>query len=226
MFRHPIIYEQQTIGHAGPEQMDALWAEGWRHFGTDFFRYSITAGPDGEWQHILPLRIDLAKFSLTKSQRRLLRKNEDLRTDFAPARVTAEREALFLRHRERFTHNIPDSLSIFLPPPDPAQVPCACLELRAWNAGNLVAVSYLDTGRDAVSSVYGMFEPDHSWRSPGIYTMLMEIRHAAERGCRYLYPGYATIEPSHYDYKKQFRGLEYFDWQGQWRPLQSEPAGD
>jgi len=35
---------------------------------------------------------------------------------------------------------------------------------------------------------------------------------------RYVYPGYATLGPSHYDYKKQFRGLEGYDWaSGKWR---------
>ena len=34
-------------------------------------------------------------------------------------------------------------------------------------------------------------------------------------GLRHYYSGYATIEPSCYDYKKQFEGLSYFDWVGE-----------
>jgi arginine-tRNA-protein transferase len=47
--------------------------------------------------------------------------------------------------------------------------------------------------------------------------MLKEIEHTQLRGSRYYYPGYATQEPSAYDYKKQLRGLEVLDWQtGLW----------
>jgi len=37
---------------------------------------------------------------------------------------------------------------------------------------------------------------------------------AQERGCRYYDPGYARHETSPYEYKKQFAGLEWFDWDG------------
>ena len=29
----------------------------------------------------------------------------------------------------------------------------------------------------------------------------------------------ATVEPSCYDYKKRFSGLEYYDWEGRWVPI-------
>jgi hypothetical protein len=36
---------------------------------------------------------------------------------------------------------------------------------------------------------------------------------------RMYYHGYGTEEPSHYDYKKRFAGLEFYDWKGNWRLL-------
>ena len=33
------------------------------------------------------------------------------------------------------------------------------------------------------------------------------------------YPGYAFHEASAFDYKKRFRGAEWFDWRGSWWPL-------
>ena len=41
------------------EIMDRLWAAGWRHFGSYFFRYSTQPAEDGSPQTITPLRIDL-----------------------------------------------------------------------------------------------------------------------------------------------------------------------
>jgi arginine-tRNA-protein transferase len=50
--------------------------------------------------------------------------------------------------------------------------------------------------------------------------MLLEMEHSRALGCRYYYPGYATREPSAYDYKKQLRGLEVLDWRsGEWAAM-------
>ncbi len=220
----PVIFEQDILPRATPREMDLRWSQGWRHFGRDFFRYSISLNEDGSWHRILPLRLDLAAFLPTARHRRILRKNADLTLETGPARVTPEREALFLRHRARFTSNIPDSLRVFLPEADPSGMPCECQELRLLLAGELLAVSYFDCGAEACSSVYAMFEPAAAARSPGICTFLHEIEFARRSGRRYLYPGYATVESSHYDYKKTFPALEAYQWRtGTWEPFQNLP---
>ena len=214
------INQHGTLESAEPERMDWLWSQGWRHFGREFFRYNLSAAPDGSVQRILPLRLVLDDFAPTKRQRRVIKKNADLTVEIDRATVNEAREALFLRHRERFTSNIPESLRIFLPEEDPASCPCECLEIRLIEKEKLLAVSYLDCGAEAVSSLYAMFEPEAAPRSPGIFTMLMEIAFARRTGRRFLYPGYATLEPSHYDYKKSFAGLQAYDWpSGEWHPL-------
>lgn len=198
-----------------PEMMDRLWEAGWRHFGESFFRYSLNVNDNGV-QTITPLRVDLAKFSLSRSQRRVLTRNADLRCEFTPARLSDEARAMFQRHKARFTENVPDDLDTFLSS-EPATVPCPCVECRVHLGDELIALSYLDLGEGSTSAVYGMFEPAHSRRSLGIYTLLREIEFTQSRGCRYYYPGYATREPSAYDYKKQLRGLEMLDWEsGLW----------
>jgi hypothetical protein len=113
------------------EIMDGLWAAGWRHFGRYFFRYSSQTDEQGATQTITPLRIDLASCSFTKSQRRVLTKNADLRHDIAQAVLDDDLRALFQRHKQRFTHNIPDALETFLGP-DPATGPCECRMLRVF----------------------------------------------------------------------------------------------
>jgi arginine-tRNA-protein transferase len=206
-----------------PREMDALWAEGWRHFGPLFFRHRRVEY-DGRGCTVLPLRVDLARFRPSRSQRRVLTVNRDARVRIAPTDVTAEMEGIFERHKSRFTAHVPDSLDDFLSF-DPAWVPCPNEALRVYVAGRLAAVSFLDLGVDATSAVYAMFEPAESRRSLGIFTMLEAIRYARARGCRYYYPGYACVEPSVYDYKKNFVGLEHYDWRGAWRPADARPEG-
>jgi len=199
--------------------MDQVWAAGWRHFGRYFFRYSTQPAPEGGLQTITPLRIALASCTFSKSQRRVLNKNAGLRSEIAPAALDSELRALFQRHKQRFTHNIPDTLETFLGP-DPSHGPCECRMIRVFDGPRLIAASFFDVGQQAASSIYALFEPEYARRSLGIYTMLLEIQHCQTSGLRWLYPGYATREPSVYDYKKQFRGMEYLEWGGgTWVPL-------
>jgi leucyl-tRNA---protein transferase len=202
-----------------PEQMDVLWESGWRHFGPLFFRYSYSE-QNGPRQIVQPLRVRLDRFAITKKHRRVLRKNEYLEVKTGPPVLDAEREQLFERHKSRFKTNVPECLRNFLGP-DLRIYPCSILELAVLQEGEMIAASYLDLGRRGASSVYAFFDPAHSRRSLGILTMLHEVRIAAEHGCAYYYPGYAFHERSAMDYKKQFPGTEWFDWQGQWHPLKN-----
>lgn len=209
---------------AAPALMDELWAEGWRHFGPVFFRYR-------RWQHggraltITPLRIDLARFEPSRSQRRVVARNRDLRVEVRPTEVDAETERMFRGHRLRFRHDVPDSLADFLSHA-PATVPCRNDTVRVYSGARLVAAHFLDLGRDSTSAVYAMFDTAESRRSLGVYTMLLAIEHSRRAGRRYYYPGYATREPSPYDYKKNFAGLEEFDWRGRWLPLERGGNGE
>jgi leucyl-tRNA---protein transferase len=208
--------------HITPDQLDWLLAQGWRHFGTWFYRYAVSTHWGG-LRHVLPLRIVLDQFAPSRSQKRVIAKNRDLRIVIRPSFIDDAKETLFYVHRERFDDNIPDSLYTFLSG-EPATVPCTNHELCAYDGDRLLAVSFLDVGAASTSAVYAMFDPAESPRSLGIFTMLEAIRYSRERGCRYYYPGYAYRESSIYDYKKKFTALESLDWDEGWRPFEREVA--
>jgi|SRR5215813_4308922 len=200
-------------------QMDELWSQGWRHFGTYFFRYSI-ALHGNRFCTVMPLRIDLQRFIPSRSQKRIRAKNRDLEVIIRDTRIDWEKEQLFFQHRYRFTENVPESLYNFIS--GSSVIPCRNVEICCYASGKLLAASFLDIGGHSTSAVYAMFDLDEAKRSLGIFTMLEAIRYSAELGCRYYYPGYAYFEPSVYDYKKNFNGLEYFDWQKGWISLESQ----
>lgn len=219
----PVFDEAFICDSVPAEIMDGLWAAGWRHFGRYFFRYSTQPDEHGGTQTITPLRLDLVSFAPSKSQRRVLNRNTDLRHEVVPAQIDDDLRRLFHRHKQRFTHNVPEALETFLGV-DPAQGPCECRMVRVFESDRLVAASFFDIGQHSASSVYGLFEPQCSRRSLGIFTLLLEIEHCRQQGLRWLYPGYATHEPSAYDYKKQFRTTEFLDWHtGEWSPLAITP---
>ncbi len=210
------IFENADISRISPEGLDEKLVTGWRHFGTRFFRCNF-AIHDGRICGVLPLRVPVPEFSPSKSQRRVKRRCEEFSCAVIPAEVTDEYEALFNRHKERFTENIPDGLTDFIDA-HPAEIPIEtrALEVRT-EAGRLVAVSFFDVGAETISGVYGMFDPEFERFSLGIFTILRELEEAAKMGKRFYYLGYSYTVPSPYDYKRRIAPLEAYDWNAGWK---------
>lgn len=197
-----------------PGQLDLLLADAWRHFGTHFFRYNLGIYHD-EIRRVIPLRIRLADFQSSKSQRRNLRNNSDLRVEIRPIKITPESEDLFQRHKQRFDHGLPTSIYDFLSI-EPASIPCEAREVAVYDNDRLVAVSYFDLGLTTTSGIYAAFDPEMRKRGLGIFTMLKEIEFSINAGKDFYYQGYAYEGESFYDYKKRFAATEEFDWNGSW----------
>lgn len=211
------INEEFHAAAISPQQLDDLLADGWRHFGTQFFRYSIGVY-EFDIRRVIPLRIRLADFSTSKSQRRVLKQNSDVQVLIRPVEITDESIALFEQHKQRFKSGVPDSIYDFLSS-EPSRIPGEALEIAVYLDGKLIAASYFDIGERSVSAIYGMFDPKCTSRSLGIFTMLKVIEFAIENEKEFYYQGYAYEGRSFYDYKKRFRGTESYDWNGNWAPF-------
>ncbi len=209
-----LINEEFYASKVTPQELDFLLAEGWRHFGRHFYRYNL-GFLENTFRFVIPLRIRLADFKFSKSQRRILRKNKDLKIIIRPIKFDDEKHELFERHKLRFNHGVPASIYNFLDI-DAAKTPCEAVEVCIYDKNKLVAASFLDIGKTSVSSIYAMFEPTESKRSLGIFTMLAEIDYAAENNKTFYYQGYTYEGESFYDYKKRFNALERYDWFGNW----------
>jgi leucyl-tRNA---protein transferase len=210
-------FKEGFLDHATPEQMEILLADAWRHFGSTFFRNRLDVHPDGKSLiQIVPLRINLEKFSFSKHHLKLLKRQKNTKIVFQSISIDDAREAIFQKHILRFNHNVPESLSNFLGE-KPGIVPCLALECALYDENNqFYAASYFDIASHSISSIYAFFDTDFSKKSPGLHTLLAEIQFALEHQKKYVYLGYAHEISSHYDYKKQFNGLEFYDWEGNW----------
>jgi len=211
---NPLIFEELHIEFISPIDMDQMLAEGWRHFGTYFFRYNMNIYK-GQLCNVIPLRVCLENFSLTKSQRKILKKGSGFSHKIQPINITPEQNALFEVHKIRFDEGAPNSVHDFISK-EPSKVPGKAYELLVFDNEKLVAASYFDLGREAISSIYGMFDPDYGKFSLGIYTMLIEIEYAIKNRYIYYYHGYCYDVSSFYDYKKKFAASEFYDWNEAW----------
>ena len=216
----PFINEQFFADRVSPDQLDVLLAKGWRHFGTQFFKYSY-GFYELDVRLVIPLRIRLRDFSFSKSQRRALKKNDGLEVVIRPIEITPEAEALFDIHKERFKSGVPESIYDFLSD-EPATMPCEANEIAVYDNDRLAALSYFDIGAASNSGIYAMFDPADSARGLGIFTMLKEIEYAIETRKEFYYQGYAYEGESFYNYKKRFRATECFDWKRNWQLYSSE----
>lgn len=212
----PFIKEHFYVDYVSAESFDHLMAFGYRRARNIFYRYTI-ADYLVERAIIVPLRIELSKYFLSDSQKKTWRKNQDLQYTFKPLEITYEIEELFHQHTQRFKENVPEAIEVFV---SNYSNPCETLQCEVRDKDKLVAVSFLDIGKNSISSIYAMFDLEYSKRRLGIYTMLLEIQYAIETGKKYYYPGYAYDISSFYDYKKTFYGMEYLDWsKKEWLPF-------
>lgn len=211
----PLEGEHFHADHVSARDMDRLWADGWRHFGSYFFRYRSVISR-GELLTVMPLRVDLNRFTLSRSQKRVISRNRDIRVVIRDACIDEEKMRLFSLHRKRFREHAPSSLADFMSE-HPSSLPCVNKEIAVYRAACLIGVTFLDIGLTATSAVYAIFDPAESRRSPGIFMILESIRYSSERNSRFYYPGYAYNKPSAYDYKKRLSGLYVLDWEAGWK---------
>lgn len=205
-------FEQFFVEEISGEQLEALLAQGWRRFGETLFRYNLDHNEKGEELEVIPLRINLEKFYLRKSHRKLLRRNAGVRAQIAEMHIDDQKRTMFSQHKQRFKYNLPTSLFNFVSY-DP-QIPCPTYECQLYTPEKeLYAVSFIDITPSALSSIYAMFKPNYAHLSPGTHTLLAEIDYAKSQGKAFVYTGYAHRKSSHYDYKKTYPGTEYYDWE-------------
>ncbi|TAE75611.1 MAG: arginine-tRNA-protein transferase [Bacteroidetes bacterium] len=201
-----------------PNQIDILWANGWRNFGIYFFKETSGYNPTIQKNDIIiPLRIYLPKFTFQKSHLKILKKNKIMNVEFKPIVIDEAKENLFQKHAQRFSYNVPTSLYDFLSE-KPESLPYQGIECAVHHKENnqLCAVSFVGVGKQSLSSIYAMFDTDYSTHSLGIFTLLAEIEYGKEHNFEYLYLGYAYQNASFYDYKKKFNHLQYYDWKKNW----------
>lgn len=215
-FLDNVIDERLPMEVMRSVDFDARLATGWRLLGQSLVRHNFSVCR-GSICNTIPLRICLDDFELSKSQRQVLRRCNELITKRSAIRFSKQKFKLFDLHVQRLQERQPASLASFLNSFS-AQVPVKGQEFRVYSNKSLIACSFFHLGQAAVSGTYCIFDPAFGQYSLGTYTMLLELLLAKELGKKYYYHGYAYNVPSQFDYKMNFHALESMDWEtGLWR---------
>lgn len=177
----------------------------------------------------VPIRVPVATFAPSKSQRRALRKNEDVTVQVGPPTFTPEKFALYRRYlagqhgRSEADDDGSDSAngneredefraSMYGAVVDTVEV--------TYTLGDrLLATSLLDVCSRSVSAVYHFYDPDEGARSLGVFSVLMEIEYTRQLGVPHYYLGYWIEGAKTMQYKANYRPHELLR-AGRWQPAE------
>ena len=167
----------------------------------------------------IPVRVPVAEFVASRSQRRAWRKHEHLAPVMTGLRFRVEHYSLYLRYQASrhagggMDQDSRDQYSHFLLQ---SRVNTRLAEFR--DSGRLLMVSIVDQLSDGLSSVYTFFDPDVEGASFGTYNILWQIELCRSLGLPYLYLGYWIRDSRKMAYKAGFQPIEGFI-DGHWRRL-------
>ncbi|MGF1633306.1 MAG: arginyltransferase [Phycisphaerae bacterium] len=201
------------IGELDPEIYHDFMDAGFRRSGRLIYQPACRG-----CRACVPLRVPTATFRPSRSQRRVLKRNEDLTPRIEPNVYTAEKFDLYARYvkdwHARPDEADPESFRQFL-----YDSPVRTLDL-CWRdpAGVLVGLGVLDVCSRSASSVYFYFDPAQRQRTLGTFSACREILWAAELGLPHYYLGYWVKDCRQMAYKASFSPAEVLDGTGTWRP--------
>lgn len=201
-----------------PRVYSDLVQRGFRRSGTFTYRPRCDT-----CQACVPVRIDVAGFVPSRSQRRALKRHGNLVASLHTLNDREEYFQLYQRYQEA-RHNDGevdsdnrDQYRSFLLQ---THVDSMLVEFR--EDGVLRMVSIIDLLQDGVSSVYTFYEPDPR-ASYGTYNVLWQIELCRKLEHPYLYLGYWIRESRKMAYKSNFTPLQGLV-QGVWQVLPGESA--
>lgn len=198
------------------EQLSFFTTHGFRRSGDIIYRPHC---PD--CRECISVRVPAAAFRPNRSQRRVCRRNADLRVVRVPAEFREEHFTLYLsyqsaRHPDSDMCDVdPEKYQHFL---INGRYQSVFYEMRA--SGDLLAVAVADELNDGLSAVYTFFSPAAAARSLGTYAVLWQIEQARQRDLAWVYLGYWIRGCRKMSYKTSFQPLEGFI-EGSWIPLES-----
>jgi arginine-tRNA-protein transferase len=190
------VFQTQSIAASVYE---SLINQGFRRSGTLFYQNHCPG-----CRACYPIRVDVQNFAPSRSQRRVLKRNQDVAIHITPNMFHAEDFHLYRTYcaQRHPTHSIPtkeDYVRFLINSPVPTQV------MRYSVDEHLVGLGWIDILPHSLSSVYFSFDPAYSSRSLGTFSILQQIELCRLLGKQWLQLGFWVQHCQKMAYKNRFR---------------------
>ncbi len=172
-------------------------------------------------QDCVPVRINVDQFKLSRSQRRCMNRNKDLRISVHPATFNPEHYQLYCSYLA--ARHLDGGMD------DPTEESYLRFLTSKWSdtqfieihdKDKLVAVAVTDYVNQGLSALYTFFDPSMDKRSLGIFGVLVQVNIAQSLGLPWVYLGYWIKDCRKMLYKQKFSAVECYINQ-QWQPLKT-----
>ncbi len=209
-----------ALNNYAPKLMDKLLSLGYFRSGKSMFHSPVTF-IEGVPNSTIRTRLSLDNHILSKSSRKLLAKNNrKFRHELVELELSKEVKDLYAIYKEEcFKGNLNGELSEWLEGSKNNQIFDSRM-CKFYDGDTLVAVSFVDMGHESMASIMGIYHPEYKKYSMGIYSMLVEVEYAKEKGLAYYYPGYILSASPRFEYKKKVGNLSYKSFNSmKWKSL-------
>ena len=183
------VMDYRIVREITPTAYHELLRRGWRRFGRSIFRPTCP-----NCTQCISLRLDLARFEPTRSQRRALAANENIRVVVQRPSLSRDHLQLFDRYHQfmaghRGWKEKETSPAHYYQGFVDGEWPFA-REFLYFEGDHLLGVALVDVLPQAVSSIYFFYDPEWRPRSPGVYSIMKTAEVARQAGARHQYLGY------------------------------------
>ncbi len=197
-------------GSSADNLNDVLSNQGFRRSQNVLYRPSCA-----ECSACLSARIVVDEFAPSRSQRRVLKRNQGLIREPTTPWASEEQFELFRKYlSSRHSDGGMADMDVYeyAAMVEETPVRSRIVEYYAEDRGErtLVAVCLTDVLSDGLSMVYSFFDPDLAPQSLGTYVILDHVAIAKRANLNYVYLGYWVPGSRKMDYKAQYRPLEIF----------------
>jgi arginine-tRNA-protein transferase len=153
-----------------------------------------------------PIRVDVESFRPSRTQRRAWHRwQEDIDVEIGPVEIDEARAELFNVHKRGRDLNCDDddtsidSYAAFL-----GNSCCNSFEMRYSVGGERLGIAIVDRGASSMSAVYFYYHPKFSHMSPGVLSIMRQIKMCRSQGRRYLYLGLYIADCAAMNYKARY----------------------
>ena len=189
------------------EQYQGMLERGWRRFGRMHFVPECKA-----CTKCVSMRIDVANYKFSKSEKRVIAKNKDTKLYIRPPSLTMEHLNLYDKYH-RFMNDKKDWPYNPIEPEDYSKSYVEAKEEYAKEFlyikdDKLIAVALVDILENSISSIYCYYDHDYGDLSLGKFSILAQIKIAKELNIPYIYLGYWIKDHFSMGYKEAYEPFE------------------